>query len=281
MKHPLFKPLSSKIWAFQNSEPARAGWGWGPLIGLPDCKIFCQRFSFFKLSGVFLGLFTLSACSFRLNTNRIEADIKADIERQGRRVKLAAVTCPNSVNKQAEVYFRCVGELPSGEMFSIHVTQQDDQGTVSWDVPSSKALINLINLEGDIEDELGKELGQRFVIDCGDAYRVNRPGDAFECDVVGGVTVGTDQIESILVKVDSEGNLNWQEVRQPGVPVPPSASSAATTAPSATAATAANTSSDASTVDTPSSKTEDETPPDVSSPPPSNAEASSIESSDD
>jgi hypothetical protein len=171
--------------------------------------------------GLLLWLLLLSACSYRLNTKQVAAEIKADIERQGKRVSLKSVTCPGNVSRQAETYFRCVGELPTGEIFTIHVTQQDDQGTVTWEVPSSKALINLVVLEETMQKTLAKDLGKRFPIDCGEAYRVNHKGDTFECDVVGGVMVGTDQIESVLVKIDAEGNLKWQEVRQPVFPTQP------------------------------------------------------------
>ncbi|MEO0455932.1 MAG: DUF4333 domain-containing protein [Cyanobacteria bacterium P01_A01_bin.114] len=167
--------------------------------------------------GLLLWLVALSGC-YRLNADRAEAEIKADIERQGRRVLLKSVTCPGDVSKQAGAYFRCVGELPTGEMFTINVTQQDDQGTLTWDVPSSKSLINLVSLEEDIRSGFSRDLGKRAEIDCGAAYRINERSGAFECDVVGGVTVGSDRIESVLVKVESTGDLKWQEVRQAAVP---------------------------------------------------------------
>ncbi|MEM9904417.1 MAG: DUF4333 domain-containing protein [Cyanobacteria bacterium P01_D01_bin.44] len=167
--------------------------------------------------GLLLWLAALSGC-YRLNANQAEMEIKADIERQGRRVSLKSVTCPGNVSKQAGAYFRCVGELPTGEMFTINVTQQDDQGSLTWDVPSSKALINLVSLEEKIQTGFSQDLGKRPDIDCGAAYRINTRGESFECDVVGSVTVGTDRIESVLVKVDAEGNLQWQEIRQATAP---------------------------------------------------------------
>ncbi|MEO0757469.1 MAG: hypothetical protein AAFY78_11415 [Cyanobacteria bacterium J06648_16] len=165
--------------------------------------------------GLLGGLLLLSACNYRLNTHRIEADIEADIERQGWRVSLNSVVCPDDVAKQAEAYFRCVGELVSGEIFTINVIQQDDEGTVLWDIPSSKTLINLVSLEEEIQTDLSKVVGQRVVISCDGAYRANERGDSFECDVVGNVTTGTDRLDSVLVRVGAEGDLSWQEVRLP------------------------------------------------------------------
>ena len=186
--------------------------------------------------GALLGLVLLSSCSRHLNMSRIETDIQDDIERQGRRLTLKDVICPNSVVKQAEAYFRCVGELPDGGQFTINVIQQDDQGSVIWDVPSSKALINLASLEEAIQEDIREAVGRSLVVDCGDTYRVNKRGDSFECDVVGAGIVAAGRVESVLVKVNGESNLEWQEVIIGAVPVPGTpATDPAGTPPSGTA----------------------------------------------
>ncbi|ESA34491.1 hypothetical protein N836_16480 [Leptolyngbya sp. Heron Island J] len=169
--------------------------------------------------GALLGLIFLSSCSRHLNMSRIEADIQDDIERQGRRLTLKDVICPNRVVKQAEAYFRCVGELPAGGQFTINVIQQDDQGTVIWDVPSSKVLINLAALEEKIQAEIREAVGKSLVVNCRDTYRINQRGDSFECDVVGDGTIAAGRVESVLVKVNGESNLEWQEVIIGAIPV--------------------------------------------------------------
>ncbi|MBE9069938.1 DUF4333 domain-containing protein [Leptolyngbya cf. ectocarpi LEGE 11479] len=173
--------------------------------------------------GALVGLIFLSSCSQYLNMSRIEADIQDDIERQGRRLTLKDVICPNRVVKQAEAYFRCVGELPDGGQFTINVTQQDDQGTLDWDVPSSKVLINLASLEEKIQAEIRDAVGKSLAVDCRDTYRVNQRGDSFECDVVGAGIVAAGRVESVLVKVNGQSNLEWQEVLIGAVPAAPQA----------------------------------------------------------
>lgn len=168
--------------------------------------------------GTLMGLVFLSGCAQYLNMSRIEADIQDDIERQGRRLALKDVICPNRVVKQAEAYFRCVGELPDGGQFTINVIQQDDQGTLAWDVPSSKVLINLASLEEKIQAEMRDAVGKSLAIDCRDTYRVNKRGDSFECDVVGAGTVATGRVESVLVNVNGTHNLEWQEILIGAVP---------------------------------------------------------------
>ncbi|MEO1070250.1 MAG: DUF4333 domain-containing protein [Cyanobacteria bacterium J06638_6] len=163
-----------------------------------------------------LGVLGLAACGNQLDTADVEAAIKTDIERQGRRLSVASVLCPSDITRQAEAYFRCVGELNPEGSFTVNVIQQDNQGNVTWEVPNSKALLNLPKVEDSIQQGLSQAYGKRALVDCGTAtYRVNRPGDRFECQVVGGLETDASTIESVLVTVDADGNLSWQELPSP------------------------------------------------------------------
>jgi len=184
-----------------------------------------------------LSALTLTACSNRLDTASTEAMIKADIERQGRRLSLKEVRCPTDVTRQTGAYFRCVGELNPEGTFTINVVQQDSQGNVTWDVPNSRALLNLAKVEESLQQGLTEAIGKRALIDCGTAiYRVNQPGDRFECKVVGGLVDGSNAINSVLVKVDANGNLDWQEMRTSGPVALAGPSTNSSAAPQATSA---------------------------------------------
>lgn len=145
----------------------------------------------------------------------IETDIKAAIERQGRRLTLREVRCPEDVTPQAGAHFRCVGELEPEGTFTINVIQEDAQGNVTWEVPNSRVILNLARVEANIQEGLTKVFSKRVLVDCGsELYRANQPGDRFECAIVGGLKVGAEAFDSVLVRVDTNGNLNWQERRQ-------------------------------------------------------------------
>ncbi|MFM7471510.1 MAG: DUF4333 domain-containing protein [Nodosilinea sp.] len=183
---------------------------------------------------VLLSTMALNACSNRLDMSRVEKSIQSDIERQGRRFTLKEVRCPDQVNRQEGAYFRCVGEIDPKGSFTINVTQRDKQGNVSWDIPNSKALLNLAKVETSIQEGVAKALGRQAAVDCGSAtYRINQPGDRFECQIVGGITVGPDTINAVLVTVDASGNLDWQEITPPKITaaLPPNSASAPVAAP--------------------------------------------------
>lgn len=215
----------------------------------------CDRAGFKTLQGVGLGvgILGLAACGSTMDMATIEQTIKADIERQGRRLTLQKVSCPENVPPQAGAYFRCVGRLESEETFTINVIQDDSQGNVTWEVPNSRVMLNLAKVEANIQSGLTEAFGKRALIDCGsELYRVNQPGDRFECSIIGGLTVGPATYSTVLVKVNADGNLNWQENRQgnPATTVastPPAGRTAPTGAPP--------TNAEAPTADTPRSET--------------------------
>ncbi|MEO0987219.1 MAG: DUF4333 domain-containing protein [Cyanobacteria bacterium J06639_14] len=164
-------------------------------------------------------LLTLTGCFNRLNTSAIEREIEAEIESQSRRISIDEVRCPTGLYRQAGAYFRCVGMLRPEGQFTINVTQTDSLGNVEWDVPNSQVMLNLAKVEEDLQEAFAKQFSRRASIDCGELYRINQPGEEFECLLIGGIPVDQAQITSLIVKVDPEGNLNWYEVREAIAPV--------------------------------------------------------------
>ncbi len=187
---------------------------------------------------------TLTGCFNRLDTIAIGQEIEAEIESQSRRLSLAEVRCPTNVAKQSGAYFRCVGYLrPEGE-FTINVVQQDAQGSIAWDVPSSAVILNMAKVEDTLQQDFAQAFAKRANVDCGALYRLNQPGTEFECEVVGGVVLDAEQIMTLVVKVDPDGNLNWYEVREAIAPAT-NVSNPTEATDSATAATPSATPTDA------------------------------------
>jgi hypothetical protein len=160
------------------------------------------------------GLILLPGCSRTLNMRQVEAAIQQDIEGRGG-IPVKSVECPRKMPIAVGEVFQCQGELaPAGE-FTVTVEQQDEYGNVAWDIPSSKGLLNVTKLETLFQEQLGAETESPPVVNCGSVYRVNVPGDSFECKVLNATTKTQARIEAILVKVDPQGNVSWQQVRRP------------------------------------------------------------------
>ena len=97
----------------------------------------------------------------------------------------------------------------------------------------------LFRSEEKLQQEFAKAFSKRAALNCGDMYRLNQPGEQFECAVVGDVIVGQEQITDLLVRIDPEGNLNWHEVGEAIAPVTTVSNPAGTTSASSPQAGAA------------------------------------------
>jgi hypothetical protein len=81
------------------------------------------------------GLLALAAagCTKQLDTAGLEDQLKTDLqERLGRAV--TSVDCPTDVDAKAGVTFRCTAAGGDGSTTTIEVSQDDDQGHVTWEV---------------------------------------------------------------------------------------------------------------------------------------------------
>jgi Domain of unknown function (DUF4333) len=69
----------------------------------------------------------LTGCGQRsLNTEKLQVDLKHDIERQTG-IKGIAVYCPGDVKATAPSMFRCDAVDPTGHRAPVHVTQRPDR----------------------------------------------------------------------------------------------------------------------------------------------------------
>jgi hypothetical protein len=80
-----------------------------------------------------LGAVVLAGCGKRLDTGKIESEIKKGlIDQTG--AKIAAVTCPNDVKPKKGNTFQCTAKAVNGKGVKIQVIQEDGNGRVSWRV---------------------------------------------------------------------------------------------------------------------------------------------------
>lgn len=179
----------------------------------------------------------LTACTQTLDTSSLETEIRDTIIKQGG-LSLKTVICPPNLPVSAGESFECVGELETGELFAIPTKQAEQPGKFEWDVPNTKGLLNLVKLETLFQDTLKTKEGKSFTIDCGIGYKAVKPGESFECQlkspVAKSVKTATQTAkatgkpepeatnsqsvkpgnppEVILVTIDPDNNVNWQQV---------------------------------------------------------------------
>jgi hypothetical protein len=177
-----------------------------------------------------LCLIFLPGCTKTIEPEPLQTRIREAVIKQGG-LSLKAVHCPDNTPQEVGRSFECVGELDSGDALAIPVRQKDAVGTVEWEVPNAKGLLNLAKIAALFQEAVRTESGQPLIIDCGQGYRSVKPGDRFECKVAQpsrNVNASTNkqavkttqqvrakrpkQPDAIAVAIDSEQNVNWQQV---------------------------------------------------------------------
>ncbi|MEM7773499.1 MAG: DUF4333 domain-containing protein [Cyanobacteria bacterium P01_A01_bin.37] len=177
---------------------------------------------------IFLAGLTLVAvgCAPRLDTDAIAHSIQNDLEEQGD-IRVEKVVCPDNVEPILGQTFRCWGKLSEDEFFPIEMTQiadmeeADAAQAIDWSISTSRTMLNLAQLELEFQaalrEEMATEIDQDLTVpvqvDCGATYRVNTPGETFTCQVQSAVIIDARRLENVKITVDSQGNLNWQGVR--------------------------------------------------------------------
>jgi outer membrane lipoprotein SlyB len=78
----------------------------------------------------------LAGCSATVDTDGLEGQIAQELEAQAG-VRPTSVQCPDDVPAEAGATFECTATADDGSTATITVTQEDDQGNLSWEVTST------------------------------------------------------------------------------------------------------------------------------------------------
>lgn len=84
-------------------------------------------------AGVLLTAAALTGCSAStLDIDKLESTIATEMQQQLDLPAEPTVTCPDEVEIEAGNVFTCTAEL-DGDSVEVQVTQNDDEGNVSWE----------------------------------------------------------------------------------------------------------------------------------------------------
>ena len=75
----------------------------------------------------------LAGCTQVLDTGKIEEEIESGIEEQTD-TSVESVDCPGERELQEGDTFECTATAPDGSSATVEVTQDDDEGNITWEV---------------------------------------------------------------------------------------------------------------------------------------------------
>jgi hypothetical protein len=85
---------------------------------------------------VLLGACQVSVSDDTLDADKLELEVGRGIEEQTG-IQVESVDCPDDVQIQAGDTFTCTVTAEDGSTAPVDVTQQDDEGNVTWEIRSS------------------------------------------------------------------------------------------------------------------------------------------------
>jgi len=114
------------------------------------------------------------------------------------------VTCPDSMEVQAGLTANCSATSDGGETVEVNITQNDDQGNISWEVPSDN--LDVANLEDLVATQLAEQVGGEWTVTCPEDVPLEQ-GLTTDCEA----TSADGQSGTITVtQTDDQGNVSWE-----------------------------------------------------------------------
>ncbi len=159
------------------------------------------------LTAGIVALATLGACSRNINMADVDKSIREGIAAQ-LGMAVASIDCPEEQRaaKKGDI-FTCTVSPDVGGQLTVTVTQNDDQGNITWSVTKTEGLLDLQKVQASVVDGLKAQAGVEATVDCGGRWKAIRPGEMFECKA----TSPDGQTATVEVTTDdSEGNITWK-----------------------------------------------------------------------
>ncbi len=165
----------------------------------------------FGMAGLATAALALSGCSSSLDSAKLSSTITAKINEVAPGATVA-VTCPSDVKAQKGGTFDCTAVV-DGQNVKLVVTQDDDQGNVSY--KTAAKFIALNTMQTKINEQLTQQVPGNWETSCkpqgvtGTVY-VAQPGSTFDCTVTGTTESGEAKTETAVVTVPADGTeVTW------------------------------------------------------------------------
>ena len=144
----------------------------------------------------------LAGCSSSINVADLEAQVQDGLAEQ--LGGTWTVECPDSMEIQAGLTTNCMATSDTGEAINVDITQDDDQGNVTWRVPPTGLDVGL--LEQTVAGDLAAQVGGEWTVTCPDDIPMEQ-GLTANCEA----TSADGQSTMINVtQTDDQGNVSWE-----------------------------------------------------------------------
>jgi hypothetical protein len=148
------------------------------------------------LAGV--SLVAITGCDSKIEKTKIEGAINDGTKAKG--ISFKSVECPANQMMKKGADFDCTASTAEGDAVTIHVTQNTDQGDVTWNI------IGTILDPAKLGDSIESKLGAGADVKCPASTIVLTKGKVIKCTAT--VEGATKNVE--ITATDDAGNVDWK-----------------------------------------------------------------------
>jgi hypothetical protein len=148
------------------------------------------------------GVLLLSGCSSSIDVASLETTVQDGLAEQVGGTW--TVECPDSMEVQAGLTTNCGATNAEGESIEVNITQTDDQGNVTWEVPATG--LDVATLESSIAADIAAQVGGEWTVECPDDIPLEQ-GLTANC----AATNADGETTMInITQTDDQGNVDWE-----------------------------------------------------------------------
>ena len=144
----------------------------------------------------------ISGCSSTINVDQLEQKVQDGLAEQ--LGGTWTVTCPDSMEVQAGLTTDCMATSDAGQTVDVNITQDDDQGNVTWEVPSDN--LDVAKLQDTVASQLNEQVGGDWTVTCPEDIPMQQ-GLTANCEAT------SADGQSVMINVtqtDDQGNVSWE-----------------------------------------------------------------------
>ena len=144
----------------------------------------------------------LAGCSSSIDVADLETKVQDGLAEQVGGTW--TVECPDSMEVQAGLTTNCAATSDTGETIQVDITQDDDQGNVTWEVPSTG--LDVDKLESTIAADISAQVGGEWTVECPDDIPQ-------EAGLTANCNASSADGQSVMINItqtDDQGNVDWE-----------------------------------------------------------------------
>ena len=161
-----------------------------------------RRTGAFAVALTAAGVLLLTGCSSSIDVASLETTVQDGLAEQVGGTW--TVECPDSMEVQAGLSTNCMATRDDGQTLDVAITQDDDQGNVTWKVDNPE--LDSAKAEASIAADIAAQVGGEWTVECPDDIPLEA-GLTANCEAT---STDGQAVMINITQTDDQGNIDWE-----------------------------------------------------------------------